>query len=133
MRRRLRGITLRHQFQYSEMSNQPENIFSEYHAHVYFEEQSVAHATFLCEQAGTLFGVTVGRVHRKLVGPHPRWSCQLAFYRSQFNQLIPWLEQNRNGLSVLVHGLTGDNLKDHTTHASWLGAEIPLDLAVFGT
>ena len=114
------------------MSSQPENIFAEYHAHVYFFEQSVDHASSLCEQAGTLFGVTVGHVHRKLVGPHSQWSCQLAFTQSQFNQLIPWLEQHRNGLSVLVHGLTGDNLKDHTTHASWLGTEIPLNLAVFG-
>lgn len=114
------------------MSRQPENSFAAYHAHVYFDEQSIAHASLLCEQAGTLFGVTVGRVHRKLVGPHPQWSCQLAFTQSQFNQLIPWLEQHRKGLSVLVHGLTGENLKDHTAHASWLGAKIPLNLAVFG-
>ena len=114
------------------MPKQPENRFSAYHAHVYFDEHTVDQATALCEQAGALFGVTVGRVHRKLVGPHPCWSCQLAFTASQFDQLIPWLEQHRNGLTVLVHGQTGDNLKDHTTHASWLGNEVPLNLAMFG-
>ena len=112
------------------MSKQPENIFAEYHAHVYFDEQTVDHASFLCEQAGALFGVKVGRVHRKLVGPHPRWSCQLAFTQSQFDQLLPWLEQNRQGLSVLVHGLSGSSLEEHTIHASWLGTEIPLNLSV---
>lgn len=114
------------------MSRHPTNIYPEYHAHVYFDEQSVARATALCEQAGTLFGVKVGRVHRKLVGPHPCWSCQLAFSRLQFDQLIPWLEENRRGLTVLIHGLTGEDLKDHTAHASWLGNEVPLNLSVFG-
>lgn len=114
------------------MSKQPTNIFSEYHAHVYFDEQSVAHATALCEQAGALFSVKVGRVHQKLVGPHPCWSCQLAFDRLQFDPLISWLEENRKGLTILVHGLTGDDIKDHTAHASWLGNEVPLNLSVFG-
>jgi DOPA 4,5-dioxygenase len=30
-----------------------------------------------------------------------------------------------------VHGLTGDELADHTTHASWLGKEWPLNLEMF--
>ncbi len=115
------------------MTEQPKNIFSLYHAHVYFDEQSVDHAASICEKAGALFGVQVGRVHQKLVGPHPRWSCQLGFTRSEFDQLIPWLEQNRNGLTVLVHGVTGEGLKDHTAHASWLGAEIPLNLSALRT
>ena len=113
------------------MSTRPTNIYPEYHAHVYFDDQSVDYAASLCERAGKLFSVRVGRVHRKPVGPHPRWSCQLAFSTSQFDSLIPWLEENRNGLSVLVHGLTGEDLKDHTTHASWLGDEVPLNLSIF--
>lgn len=107
-----------------------ENRFSHYHAHVYFDERSVDAATLLCEQAGRLFGVQVGRVHRRPVGPHPRWSCQLAFDASQFDRLIPWLEQHRQGLTVLVHGVTGDGLKDHTEHASWLGEAVPLNLSM---
>ncbi|MEM9569239.1 MAG: DOPA 4,5-dioxygenase family protein, partial [Cyanobacteria bacterium P01_E01_bin.34] len=58
--------------------------------------------------------------------------CQLSFDRKQFNSVIPWLEANREELSILVHGLTGNNLKDHTDGASWLGAEVPLNLSVFG-
>jgi DOPA 4,5-dioxygenase len=30
-----------------------------------------------------------------------------------------------------VHGLTGDDLADHTRHAAWLGEELPLDLSMF--
>ena len=35
------------------------------------------------------------------------------------------------GLTVLVHGLTGDDLADHTEHAAWLGEPVELDLSVF--
>ena len=113
------------------MTKRPTNIYDRYHAHVYFDENSVASASSLCQQAGELFGVTVGRVHQKPVGPHPCWSCQLAFDSSQFDRLIPWLENNRGDLTVFVHGLTGNDLDDHTKHASWLGDSVPLKLSIF--
>lgn len=109
----------------------PQNVYPAYHAHVYFDQTTLPQATELCRQAGELFTVEVGRVHRKNVGPHPRWSCQLSFDRDEFEQIIPWLEQHRAGLSILVHGLTGDDLADHTTHAAWLGEKLLLNLAVF--
>lgn len=110
----------------------PRNVFPQYHAHVYFDQKSVEQARALCEAAAQHFGVAMGRVHQKPVGPHPRWSCQLAFDATQFDSLIPWLDARRNGLTVLVHGVTGDDLEDHTTHASWLGKPAKLNIAVFG-
>lgn len=109
----------------------PRNIFPEYHAHVYFDEKTVEQARKLCESAAKRFGVAMGRVHQRPVGPHPRWSCQLSFDSAQFDRLIPWLDASRDGLTVLVHGVTGDELKDHTTHASWLGEAVALNLEVF--
>ena len=113
------------------MTKRPTNAYTSYHAHVYFDEATVAQATALCEEAGARFGVQVGRVHQKCVGPHPRWSCQLAFESAQFDALIPWLEANRDGMTVFIHGVTGDDLEDHTTHAAWLGEEVPLNLTFF--
>ena len=113
------------------MSSYPRNTHSHYHAHVYFDARSVEQARALCEQAAAKFGVVMGRVHEKLVGPHPRWSCQLAFDSRQFDALVPWLEAHRGGLTVLVHASTGHNLEDHTTHASWLGEPAKLDLSHF--
>ena len=75
------------------------------------------------------FGVTVGRMHDKPVGPHPRGSCQLAFGPDQFAQVIPWLIVHRGGLTVFAHAETGDALKDHTEHVLWLGPSEPLNLA----
>ncbi|MSQ52638.1 MAG: 4,5-dioxygenase [Betaproteobacteria bacterium] len=109
----------------------PRNTHEQYHAHVYFDEGSADHAHDLCRRAGETFGVRVGRFHRKLVGPHPEWSCQLSFDSKQFGALIDWLEQNRDGLTVFVHGLSGDGLEDHTTHATFLGEPATLNLEAF--
>ncbi|MEM8809674.1 MAG: DOPA 4,5-dioxygenase family protein [Cyanobacteria bacterium P01_G01_bin.38] len=114
------------------MMKRSTNDYDHYHAHVYFDEASVEQASLICHRAGALFEVKVGRVHQKLIGPHPRWSCQLAFDKAQFDLLIPWLEENRENLTVLVHALTGNDLEDHTKHASWLGDPVPLNLSVFG-
>src|SRR5262245_47789666 len=99
----------------------PRNAHDKYHAHVYFGEGTVEQARALCEQAAQRFGAVMGRVHQKLVGPHPHWSCQLAFDSTQFDALVPWLDANRGGLDILVHGQTGNSLQDHTEYAYWLG------------
>ncbi|MQA57811.1 DOPA 4,5-dioxygenase family protein [Pseudomonas piscis] len=102
-----------------------------YHAHVYFDASTIEQARALCEQAAQLFDLRMGRVHERQVGPHPDWSCQLAFGPELFGQVVPWLALNRQGLVVFLHPETGDELKDHTDHAIWMGALRPLDLSVF--
>jgi DOPA 4,5-dioxygenase len=103
-----------------------------YHAHVYFDSDTVDQATALCAQAARLFGVVMGRVHRRNVGPHPRWSCQLGASPEQFARLLPWLALNRDGLVVFAHPQTGKHLEDHRDHAIWLGTGLELDLSLFG-
>ena len=115
------------------MVQRPRNVHSSYHAHVYFDETSVEQARQLCEGAARLFGVAMGRMHRRPVGPHPYWSCQLSFDSGRFDALIPWLDAHRGPLNVLVHGVTGNHLEDHTTHAAWLGEPAELDLSVFAS
>ena len=100
-----------------------------YHAHVYFDAAEREKAQRLCEAARAAFGVAVGRMHDRPVGPHPRGSCQLTVAADQFASVLPWLMLNRNGLTVFAHAQTGDALKDHTEHVVWLGPSEPLDLA----
>ena len=109
----------------------PQNVYTKYHAHVYFDQNTLEQARSVCDLAGEMFDVAVGRMHQKPVGPHPFWSCQLAFDAGEFDSLIPWLDQQRGELDVLVHGLTGNDLEDHTTHASWLGEPAELDISIF--
>jgi DOPA 4,5-dioxygenase len=113
------------------MIPRPRNAFASYHAHVYFDGNTTEQARELCQKAASLFGVEMGRVHEKLVGPHPRWSCQLAFDATQFDGLIPWLDAHRGSLDILVHPRSGNSLEDHTTLASWLGEPVELNLAAF--
>jgi aromatic ring-cleaving dioxygenase len=113
------------------MPRPPQNVHEAYHAHVYFGSETVGQARALCNEAGQLFHVQVGRVHEKPVGPHPQWSCQIAFGAGEFDRIIPWLDAHRGHLDVLVHGVTGNDLADHTSHAYWLGKEWPLNLEIF--
>ena len=99
-----------------------------YHAHVYFTEDSVEEARKLCKKASALFSLSMGKMHHKEVGPHSQWSCQLAFTAEKFGEVVPWLATHRSGLVILIHPQTGDVVKDHTSHAIWLGPSIPLDL-----
>ena len=101
-----------------------------YHAHVYFSQDSIAQARALCEAAAQRFDVVMGRVHERPVGPHPDWSCQLAFQPSVFAEVIPWLALHRAGLVVFVHPLCDNEVLDHTDRAMWMGAVRPLDLSV---
>lgn len=104
-----------------------------YHAHVYFDATSVDKARRICTACAERHGAVMGRVHEKPVGPHPEWSCQLAFGPEKAGDVIGWLALNREGLVVLIHPETGDALKDHTDHAIWMGAIKPLDLSIFKT
>jgi DOPA 4,5-dioxygenase len=43
--------------------------------------------------------------------------------------VVPWLIEERNGLTVFAHANTGDGIKDHTEHVLWLGPSETLNLA----
>lgn len=103
----------------------------EFHAHIYYDEKTFEQARLLSEAARKQFSVAVGHLHQKPVGPHPCWSCQLTVRPEDFGEVIPWLALNRNGLVVFVHPDTGDDLKDHSEHALWMGEIKEIDLSLF--
>ncbi len=109
----------------------PVNRHKAYHAHIYFDAASLAQVEAICDEAANEFGLKVGRIHQKLVGPHTRWSVQVLFGTRDFDRFVPWLDTRRGELDVLVHGMTGDDYKDHTDHAYWLGQPVELDLSIF--
>ncbi len=107
------------------------SIINGYHAHIYFDHDTVDQARALCQAAGESFGVGVGRLHERNVGPHPMWSCQLSASPAQFAELLPWLSLNRDGLIVFSHPDTGEHLVDHRDRGIWLGTGLVLDLSIF--
>ena len=100
----------------------------DFHAHVYFDVTTVERARSLCERARDRFGLAMGRMHEKPVGPHPRWSCQLTVPKDRFGEVVAWLALHREGLTLFIHPNTGDALADHRDRAIWMGELLPLNL-----
>jgi aromatic ring-cleaving dioxygenase len=103
-----------------------------WHAHVYFDGPGREAALALRAKIEERFkAIEMGRFHERPVGPHPRWSYQVAFGVETFAEIVPWLALNRGELVVFVHPNTGEQLEDHRDRAIWLGASsIPLELSV---
>jgi len=53
------------------------------------------------------------------------------FTPEQFGAFIPWLVINRGPLSALIHPNTGEDERDHTQRATWMGQPLPLNLGPF--
>ena len=104
---------------------------NDFHAHVYYSEETLEQARVLCEAARDKFGVTMGRMHKQPVGPHPCWSCQLTVDPETIGPFLSWICLNRDGLVLFIHPSTGSDLADHTKHAIWMGQMLPLDLSIF--
>ncbi|WP_169566136.1 DOPA 4,5-dioxygenase family protein [Sneathiella limimaris] len=111
--------------------NRPISVIKGYHAHVYYHKESKDKATWLRDQIAQKFAVKLGRWHDKEVGPHKASMYQVAFLPQEFNKIVPWLMINRQGLDILVHPETGNDLEDHTENALWLGNKLDLKLSVF--
>ena len=90
------------------------NNHEAYHAHIYFDVETVATAKLIYAQITDQFDVQLGRLHEKPVGPHTKGMFQVAFVSSDFNEILPWLEAHRKSLAILIHALSGDDLQDHT-------------------
>ncbi|MEG3941433.1 DOPA 4,5-dioxygenase family protein [Microcoleus sp. S36b_A3] len=100
-----------------------------FHAHIYFDNDSRDAAARVREGLAQ-FEVQLGRWHDKPIGPHPQAMYQVAFLPPQFGMVVPWLMLHREGLDILVHPETGDDVADHTTHSLWLGEKLELNVEV---
>jgi len=106
---------------------------AEYHAHVYYDPQTTRdRAERLRTRVAAEFPrAKLGRWHDELVGPHTQSMYQIAFPASLLASFLPWLMLNRDGLTILLHPETGNDYRDHSAHAAWLGAPLRLRLDVF--
>lgn len=103
----------------------------EYDAHIYFTPQTRPKAETLQKALLNSFTPEQMRVSRLVdrpVGPHPLPMFEVNFPKANFQMIRNFLEDNRNGLDVLIHTVTGDDPKDHTEGATWLGQKLELDM-----
>ena len=99
-----------------------------YHAHVYYDAKTKPIAARLRDTIISKFVVEPGAFSDEPRGPHPISQFNVIFETSEFQNIVPWLMLNREGLDVLVHPLTESSYDDHSKLALWLGTPVPLRL-----
>jgi aromatic ring-cleaving dioxygenase len=99
-----------------------------YHAHVYFDPATRPVAERLRDTIVGSFAVEAGGFSDEPRGPHPISQFNVIFRAEAFQEIVPWLMLNREGLDILVHPLTDDMVDDHTIYALWLGTPVTLKL-----
>ncbi|CAK4073770.1 unnamed protein product [Aphanomyces euteiches] len=68
-------------------------------------------------------------LNMKPIGPHPVGSFETWAPVESFAAVYDWFLNNRNGLDILVHPLTNEEVKDHSVNATWMGTPQPLKLS----
>ena len=101
-----------------------------YHAHVYYNPQTKPVAERLRETIIGKFAVEPGAFSDEPRGPHPISQFNVIFRNEEFQNIVPWLMLNREGLDVLVHPLTESSYDDHSKNALWLGTPVPMRLEI---
>lgn len=97
-----------------------------FHAHVYWHNDDQQKLSLKLRKALNGLGCGLGRVMDYPVGPHPLPSYQVN-YSSENAAAVESL-LSHSGLDVLLHEDTGDDMRDHTEGARWLGHALKLDL-----
>jgi aromatic ring-cleaving dioxygenase len=96
-----------------------------YHVHIYYKDETLAAAQALRDRLAASFPVQIGK-NPGIAGPHPVPQIQIIFKKEAFQQVVPWLMLNRDGLDILVHPLSDNEYDDHTDYALWMGTPIKL-------
>lgn len=98
-----------------------------YHAHVYWQNESQHSEALHLRSMLVSLGCGVGTMHDKPIGPHPLPSYQVNYNSDNANIVECALAGTK--LNILLHDDTGDDMRDHTVGARWIGNKLKLDLA----
>jgi aromatic ring-cleaving dioxygenase len=101
-----------------------------YHAHVYYNADTRKVAEGLRETIIGRFTVEPGAFSDEPRGPHPISQFNVIFRTEEFQQIVPWLMLNHEGLDVLIHPLTDSSYDDHSKNALWIGTPVPMRLDI---
>ena len=101
-----------------------------YHAHVYYSAATRLIAEALRDTIIARFAVQPGAFSDDPIGPHPISQFNIIFQTAEFQNIVPWLMLNREGLEVLIHPLTESSYDDHSKNALWMGTPVPMRLDV---
>lgn len=109
-----------------------DSFIPSYHVHVYYDAisrdliQDIR--AYLFEQFPDNNFIDIGRMHDHPIGPHPQAQFRIAIHHTFLQFMFNFFMKNRQGLTVLIHPETGDDIKDHTDHLVWLGTPLILNI-----
>ncbi|RZZ83033.1 DOPA 4,5-dioxygenase family protein [Pseudoxanthomonas winnipegensis] len=115
----------------SELPEIPEKIdeIVAYHSHIYFTAETRHIAERLNEELQDQFKIWDYRWLDAANGLHPQPMFRFAILKEDFQRYVEWIVRVREGLTVLVHPITGDDFVDHTYLAIWIGGRLELGVA----
>lgn len=98
-----------------------------YHAHIYFDEDNYEKAALLRRWVAERFHVELGNWNREPRGPHVTPSFYFGFTNDLLPVIVPWLQLNSLGLTILLHPNTEDPRADHLHYALWVNRTQPVN------
>jgi DOPA 4,5-dioxygenase len=105
----------------------PYTDIKSYHAHVYFDEDTAEKAALLRGWVAERFLVELGDWNLTPRGPHVTPSFYFGFTNDLLHVILPWLQLNSLGLTILLHPNTDDPRADHLYYTAWINRAQPVN------
>ena len=120
-------VSLRPGEQSLPLKPQPFTRITSYHAHIYFDEDNHYKAARLRQWVMERFHVELGNWNLEPRGPHVTPSFYFGFTNDLLAVIVPWLQLNSLGLTILLHPNTDDPRADHLDYALWINRTQPVN------
>ena len=98
----------------------PYTAIKSYHAHFYFDEDTYEKAALVRKWVIERFPVELGNWNLQPRGPHVTPSFYFGFTNDLLPIVVPWLQLNSLGLTILLHPNTDDPRPDHLYYTLWV-------------
>lgn len=105
----------------------PYTDIKSYHAHIYFDEDTSEKAALLRRWVAERFLVELGDWNLTPRGPHVTPSFYFGFTNDLLHVILPWLQLNSLGLTILLHPNTDDPRADHLYYTAWINRSQPVN------
>jgi len=105
----------------------PYTDIKSYHAHFYFDEDSYEKAALVRKWSAERFPVELGNWNLEPRGPHVTPSFYFGFTNDLLPIIVPWLQLNSLGLTILLHPNTDDPRADHLYYTLWVNRSQPVN------
>ena len=105
----------------------PYTDIKSYHAHFYFDDDSYEKAALVRKWSIECFPVELGNWNLEPRGPHVTPSFYFGFTNDLLPIIVPWLQLNSLGLTILLHPNTDNPRADHLYYTLWVNRSQPVN------